>query len=259
MLESLVLEADRLLKGWIKKDSLLWRVFGKLKWSAYNIVRIRLAPLSFDLKSMLDMYSRYKNKKVFFVQIGACDGVQGDFIHSIVMRDQWPGLLVEPVGYLFDRLVSNYKECKNLVFENVAISKKNELKDFYYIKRSVSDQPGMYEGMGTFDKQLLLSQLPDDLTKYVVSEKIACITFDKLLEKNSITKIDLLIIDAEGHDYEIIKLIDFETVEPDILIYEWMHLDLRDYNECARLLAKRGYRLFRDKFDIVAVSSAIAI
>ena len=68
----------------------------------------------------------------FFVQIGACDGVFVDPIHRFIIKHRWRGVLVEPVPYLFNLLMQNY-EGYNLIFENVAISDKEEIKPLYYV------------------------------------------------------------------------------------------------------------------------------
>ena len=40
------------------------------------------------------------------------------------------GLLVEPVKYIFDKLVKNYADYDNLIFENVALSRCPRDKGF---------------------------------------------------------------------------------------------------------------------------------
>src|ERR1051326_7686160 len=47
-------------------------------------------------------------RDVFFVQIGAHDGKSNDNVYSVARALGWHGVLVEPVRYLFDRLVQNY-------------------------------------------------------------------------------------------------------------------------------------------------------
>ena len=65
--------------------------------------------------------------------------------------------------------------------------------------------------------------------------------------------VDLVQIDAEGHDYEIIRSIGFDAVPPAIFRYEHALLSERDRNACLALLAKEGYRFLLEDFDTTAV------
>ena len=44
------------------------------------------------------------------------------------------------------------------------------------------------------------------------------------MKKHNVNDISFILIDTEGYDYEIIKLIDFEKYKPSILIFEHKHL-----------------------------------
>src|SRR5829696_1072602 len=57
---------------------------------------------------------------VFFVQVGSNDGVQGDPIHDLIIsRQNWRGIFIEPISFLFSRLRKNYGDSARFVFENV--------------------------------------------------------------------------------------------------------------------------------------------
>ena len=51
--------------------------------------------------------------------------------------------------------------------------------------------------------------LPQNKKEWIATEDVKCVSLDSLLVKYNINNIDLLIIDAEGYDYEIIKAIPF--------------------------------------------------
>ncbi|MBT8114607.1 MAG: hypothetical protein KJP04_04470, partial [Arenicella sp.] len=60
---------------------------------------------------------------VFFVQVGSNDGIHGDPLHDIIATNKnWIGIFIEPVGFLFERLVRNYGISKRFIFENKAIA-----------------------------------------------------------------------------------------------------------------------------------------
>jgi hypothetical protein len=68
------------------------RVFG-IRTSIYNV---------------LNEFSRFHNRKIQFVQIGASDGLHSDPIREFVVRDAWSGVFMEPLPYSFARLKKNY-------------------------------------------------------------------------------------------------------------------------------------------------------
>jgi len=194
----------------------------------------------------------------FFVQIGACDGICFDQLHKYIKRYKWPGILVEPVPSLFEELKKNYRSHGNIFFENVAISNKNETKEFYYFKFMNGELPDWYKALGSFSKKHVLgstSETADRHAKaknYLVQEKVRCITFKNLLEKHHRTRVSFFQIDTEGFDYEIIKQIDFSTVKPKMIRYEHKHLNPDDKESCENLLENHGYCVLKEGIDTFA-------
>lgn len=74
-----------------------------------------------------------------------------------------------------------------------------------------------------------------------------------LLKSEGITRLDLLQIDTEGFDAEIIKMIDFSVIRPQIIKYEHVGLSDADKQNTELLLKQYGYRVFREGGDSIAV------
>jgi len=74
----------------------------------------------------------------------------------------------------------------------------------------------------------------------------------RLLVKYNITNIDLLIIDAEGYDYKIIKAITFIIIKPKVIIYEHSHLDEFSKTESSKFLSNIGYEIRFTPEDTIA-------
>ncbi|MGP0067390.1 MAG: FkbM family methyltransferase [Isosphaeraceae bacterium] len=184
----------------------------------------------------------------FFVQIGANDGVCVDPIRKYVIKSHWRGLLVEPVPHLFRKLVENYRDETELVFENVAIAPQDGVMSLYTVD-GVAPDFYMY-GLASFDKNHLRKYLPKNFP--IKELKVPTLSLATLLSKHSVTKIDLLQIDVEGYDYEIIKMIDFETIKPKIINFENEHINKIDLSECYGLLAAHGYDLATSGADTIA-------
>ena len=181
----------------------------------------------------------------FFIQIGANDGVIYDPIHRYVNCYRWRGILVEPLRDCFARLQSNYSGNSKLIFENIAISSKDEVRPFYRIKEGLDYLPEWCKGLGTFNQDVLLTHrwaLPD-IERYVERIDVPCISLSMLLEKHGVEAVDLLQIDTEGYDYEIIKQIDFEWFKPALIAFEHQYIARQDWEDCKNLLKNHGYSM----------------
>ena len=193
----------------------------------------------------------------FFVQIGANDGVIYDPIHRFVGQYRWQGILVESSQCYFDRLKHNYTGHPGLIFENSAISDKQGVREFYRIKEGLDFLPMWCNGLGTFHLDVLLTHkwaIPN-IADYLVKEQVDCITLNTLLEKHSIKHIDLLVIDTEGHDYAIIRQIDFYHIHPKIIVYEHQYIGKTDRRKCEAMLKDHGYKLAKHMGNTMAYSN----
>ena len=139
-------------------------------------------------------------------------------------------LLVEPVPYNITLLKENTTKYKNISIETSAVSEKNQIKKFYYVKPDAVKKLGKHwaSGIGSFDKQHILNHKNK---RFAVSDPdikevdIQYLTFSDLIEKYSISSINLLQIDVEGVEFEILNSIDFEKIEIKKIIFEFKHFD----------------------------------
>ena len=139
-------------------------------------------------------------------------------------------LLVEPVPYNIDLLKENTAKYNNINIETSAVSEKNEIKKFYYVKPDAVKKLGKHwaSGIGSFDKQHILNHKNK---RFLVSDTdieqidIQYLTFSNLIEKYSISSIGLLQIDVEGAEFEILSSINFEKIEIKKIIFEFKHFD----------------------------------
>jgi len=88
---------------------------------------------------------------------------------------------------------------------------------------------------------------------------VNCITFNSLMKKYNVERINILQIDTEGYDYDIIKLIDFDRFRPDLILLEYLHLTYYQYFAAIDLLRSNNYRVYRNKgsMDLLAVDNEI--
>ena len=172
-------------------------------------------------------------------------------------------LLVEPVPYNISLLKENTAKYNNINIETSAVSEKNEIKKFYYVKPGAVKKLGKHwaSGIGSFDKQHILNHKNK---RFLVSDSdieevnIQYLSFSNLIKKYSISSIDLLQIDVEGVEFEILNSIDFEKIEIKKIIFEFKHFD-GTFKEGPKLksikekLVKFNYQLKEiDKENILA-------
>jgi len=185
------------------------------------------------------------------VVIGACHGF---WLENDIKKCPNKVLLIEPVKYNFEQLKNRFKNYKNIIFENIAIGEKNELKDFFYILESSVTKLKKHwaSGIGSFSKEHILKHRTK---RFRVTEndiqciKIKSITFNKLIEKYKIERINKLIIDTEGLDYKIIKSINFKKIFINEIMFEKKHLgatfQINDkLDEIKNFFLKENYKIF---------------
>lgn len=206
------------------------------------------------LQEIMECFARIK-KDVFFVQIGACDGIVEDIMYDLVVRYDWTGILVEPVKYLFDRLKANYQRHQGLIFRNVAISNENGFRNLFYMRENKDGLPLWHDQIGSFFPEVIWKhqhEIPD-FSKYLVQEEVECVTLQTLLDQHNVSKVDVFHIDTEGFDFSIIKQIDLDKFKPSIIKYEHKHLIESDQWDSWRYLEKHGYFVFHNYMDSMAL------
>lgn len=195
------------------------------------------------------------NNLVYFVQVGAMDGVSYDPIHQYVKNFNWSGILIEPLPDMMRRLQENYKDCKNLIFENVAISEKSEIKNLYRVEAEViknQNLPHWLQGMSTFVEGKL-----DDYSPFVVAQPVQCEPLMSILNKHNLPRIDVLQIDTEGFDYKIFKQFDFDRYRPSVINIEIVNLDDTEFNCLKYDLDKHGYFFYTTGIDLIALDAKL--
>jgi FkbM family methyltransferase len=244
----------RMVKNYIKTKPRLYDLLNSFR------------PIKSDVERWLDNFSKVNNKKINFIQIGASDGLRWDPIRRFVIRDGWSGILVEPLPHVFNMLKNNYAYIKSqrLIFVNAAVSWKDDewvhiwsYSDEFCNSLSLEDRL-FYLRRSSFDKKHVEASLKnfDDIEDKIRSFRVQCISVNSLIQKYwDSNRIDLIFIDAEGHDDEIIRAIDFGTTHPKAVLFESHNLGGRK-QETYNFLSGKGYKVSDLGGDSVAVRSA---
>jgi FkbM family methyltransferase len=201
--------------------------------------------------------------EAFFVEIGANDGIQHDHLRSIILSSRWSGIMVEPVPYVFERLATNYAGVDRVIVEAAAVAGRDTKLPFYYLRPPADDErarlPDWYDGIGSFSRETILSHARDipDVESRVVDVEVECLTFDSLLQRHESPRVDVVVIDTEGYDWEIIKHIDLVRHAPKLLVYEHFHLAAAERAACGRHVESQGYAVKEEGFDTFCLSHRV--
>ncbi len=179
-----------------------------------------------------------QQKEVFFLQIGAHDGKSHDPISPYVRKYRWRGILVEPNPVVFKQLQENYKDHPELILENVAIDSKEGTLTLHCFEGATADS---HASMLTSTRKHYLQLNSDGARGKLVSIQVPAVTVSSLLKKHGVERVDLLQIDTEGHDFTILKTIDFSTVRPKIVHFENNFMNKRQKEQCLKIFAQNGY------------------
>ena len=184
--------------------------------------------------------SLFINKNVNqLIQIGANDGKRFDSINKFIKKYSPSCVLVEPIKEYFDKLKENYKDEKNIFFENLAISVNDEINYLFKVKESkIKFYDEHIKGITSFD----INHLKKHGVKknHIEKKKVDYISITDLIKKYY-QNLDLLLVDAEGYDANIIiDLLNNSNQEP-IIIFEYIHIKHNIFKSLINLLKKKRY------------------
>lgn len=191
---------------------------------------------------------------VVFLQVGANDGCHGPLSHYI-SNHHWRGLLVEPQDYYFQKLEAVYSSEEEISLLNAAVSHESGQKTLYSVADpEADDMPSWAGGIASFHRDTLLShagQIPN-LEERINSTPVDTYHLMELVKKEGLSDLDLLQIDVEGFDAEVVKMVDFDIVQPSIIQFEHEHLSNSDHNSAVDYLVSNGFKVARSGIDTVA-------
>jgi FkbM family methyltransferase len=184
----------------------------------------------YDLSIQLLMAVR--GERLSFIEVGAHNGM-GDPLNRYILQYPWHGLLIEPQPDIFAELCENYASVSDrLIFENVAIANGSSIVNMY--RGQGKDYP-----ITSVHKRVIAQLAPHDVELLTVS----CTTLDALIQKHSMSSIDVLQIDAEGHDYDVLKSLNLSTIRPLIIQFEHGLLSPQQIDGAVRYVNTHGYRV----------------
>ena len=175
-------------------------------------------------------------------------------------------LLVEPVPHNVVEIKKNLNNLEGITIEQVALSDKNETRNFYFVKNTSIHKLKKHwsSGIGSFNKQHLLDHKSK---RFKIEEEdidkisIEAIRFKVLVDKYNINQIDKLLVDVEGSEFIILNDIDLNSINIKKIIFEYKHFDGyqttgKKLEEILKKFEENGYTTKKiDEENILATKS----
>lgn len=231
-----------------------------LRNSLISILKPRLTQIECAL---LQLECRLPTLPVF-IQVGANDGVINDPFVSII-RD-WAGLLIEPQYDVYQKLRKNREVMSRVICENAAVAGTSG--EQYLYRLSFSNERWA-TGLSSLDRTTLEKhiesgyvqklaasnsvKLPMEKNTWIESIGVKTVPLEELMISHQFLKVNALLIDAEGWDFEILKLFPWHICLPQLVIYEQLHLSLPLQSECSNYLRDKGYGLLISDKNVIAI------
>lgn len=195
-----------------------------------------------------------ENEDFNFVQVGANDGISFDFLYSFVIKRKSKGMVIEPVWDYFKELENNYKDFPEIIKVNKAVHPfEKEIVINKISPNALEKYPDWAKGIASIDFRHHLKTGID--SRDIIQEIVKASTVMDIINPNfSLAPLDYFQIDTEGFDYEVVKMIDFVTIKPNIIKYESVNLNHEDQEKLIIFLKGRGYYLFQEFGDTVGIN-----
>jgi|GEM_PF-966997 len=203
-----------------------------------------------------------KQDRIKFLQIGANDGKRFDPIFEFVSinHSRLEGIVLEPIKDYYNELKYNYSKYKNIISVNKAIH--NDLDEAIIYKLDKEKEhlaPEFAKGIASFNpNHHEKTSIPSEFIK---EELVSCISLTKLIQDYKLYDLDIMVIDAEGYDYNILKAIDFNLIQPKVIHFEHglkvQTMLLEQFKEIKEILENNDYQIFVESADVTAYKTDI--
>jgi hypothetical protein len=215
--------------------------------AGFELTRIRRS------RSTIKKLSK-KQGGIFFIQIGANDGVRFDDLYQFVTSlPNCGGLVVEPLSDFFESLQMNYKHYPKIKPVQIAIHPTAVAVELHRVHRDKHcELPDWTAGIASLDPHHhRKSGTPESV---MTRESVEAYSFTELCRRHDVKRIDYLQIDTEGFDWAILQMVDFDQIPPKVIKYEEVNLSAEEKAAAIRLLTSKGYRTYsEDETDRVAI------
>lgn len=202
-------------------------------------------------------------RPISIIQIGANDGVTNDPLGELIpdCQGRVRGLLIEPQRAVFGRLSQRYAHAPLITCLHAAIDWEPGTRCIYAVNQQAASERlrrCVTDGIGSFERRhvesILKTYMPvlsgHEVDELITEEVVPVTTLKQALDSAEIRQPDVFLVDAEGFDAEIVRMMLDIGIRPILIQYEHKHLHVRDRRSISKRLIREGYRLWADHADV---------
>ena len=189
-------------------------------------------------KSIESFFQQHPPRSKVFVEVGAFDGVHYSNVRRLVEKHGWSGISIEPVGKNFAKLEASYRGSDVRCVRACASDTDGEVELNVSTYPHLPDWGSDVASVSGEDKERWQKQYGAVWTK----EKVPALRLTSILDEAGVTDVDLLSIDSEGHDFEVLKGLDFSRFNPQLIVVEYG----KHREAILNFLTEQGYTLASD-------------
>jgi FkbM family methyltransferase len=199
--------------------------------------------LNLQFEDLLEL-QRCRTKRPVVLVVGAFDGATNDPTAAFIAEQECRAILIEPQPGPFARLSQRYIGKSQITVVNAAIDERTGTRELFTVA-DTHGLPNWTEQLGSFDPEHVLkhSALAPGLARRLVSFPVRTLSFYDLLDEQSVDRLDVLQIDAEGMDAALLRWFPFERIKPNLLHYEITHMSASELESTRLRLRTFGYCL----------------
>ena len=210
--------------------------------------------------------NRSAEGKTTCVQVGAHDGKRWDPVFGHITQNGWNALVIEPDPIYFERLSENYADHPNVTPVNVAISDEEQSFLLFHVSEHAKGKyPKWLQGCASVH----VNRMTDSLKRAaqhvgveaeigdMIATTIHAQRLDRVLSDHDYDRIDILVIDVEGHELAVLNSLSEPATFPKLAIVECNGRDLAHQAEYVDALSSMGLRIWRLGDDLWCLSDAL--
>ncbi|ODT22961.1 MAG: hypothetical protein ABS35_13550 [Kaistia sp. SCN 65-12] len=189
----------------------------------------------FDYQVDRFIFERYfpdKNIKGTFVECGAFDGLTECSCKFFEDTMEWSAYNLEPVPWIFDKLQINRPNSNNF---NVGLSNKSGETTFQSV---IHPTFGRDTTIGAIEHSDSIRANLMDAGCTFEPVTVTTITWADFIKLSGLSRIDLMVLDVEGHELAVLEGMIGSQVLPDVMCVEFGHIG---FNLLRAMVEEMGY------------------
>ena len=172
------------------------------------------------------------------LQIGANTGKGKHDLFDHITKFKIRSVLVEPQPDVFKMLRDNYADLPHVACENVALAREEGGRKIYRLSELADQFDAQQRGFGTGIASFSREHVWDYFVNHCTPEGL------RQDQDKIVVAFDVLVVDTEGFDFEILKMVQIDDHRPSLVKFEHRHLSRHDRRAAWEHLRVRGFQQF---------------